>query len=118
MRSRPPIGQVMVVGDRRPFIAALVTLEPEAIEHWLAVRKRPKDTPRAQLREDPELLADVQKAVDYANEAVSRAEGIRKFVIIDGDFTEENGLLTPSLKVKRHAVTEVYGEEIEKLYGG
>jgi long-chain acyl-CoA synthetase len=118
MRSRPPIGQVMVVGDRRPFIAALVTLEPEAIEHWLAVRKRPKDTPRAQLREDPELLADVQKAVDYANEAVSRAEAIRKFVIIDGDFTEENGLLTPSLKVKRHAVTEVYGEEIEKLYGG
>jgi long-chain acyl-CoA synthetase len=118
MRSRPPIGQVMVVGDRRPFIAALITLEPEAIEHWLAVRKRPKDTPWAQLREDPELLADVQKAVDYANEAVSRAEAIRKFVIIDGDFTEENGLLTPSLKVKRHVVTEVYGEEIEKLYGG
>jgi long-chain acyl-CoA synthetase len=118
MRSRPPIGQVMVVGDRRPFIAALVTLEPEAVEHWLAVRKRPKDTPRARLREDPELLADVQKAVDYANEAVSRAEAIRKFVIVDGDFTEENGLLTPSLKVKRHAVTEVYGEEIEKLYGG
>ncbi|NGN68677.1 long-chain fatty acid--CoA ligase [Streptomyces sp. A7024] len=118
MRSRPPVGQVMVVGDKRAFIGALVTLEPEAMEHWLAVRKRPKDTPLSELREDPQLLAAVQKAVDYANEAVSKAESIRKFVIIDGDFTEENGLLTPSLKVKRHAVLEAYGAEIEALYGG
>ncbi|WP_419995766.1 AMP-dependent synthetase/ligase [Streptomyces boninensis] len=118
MRSQPPVGQVMVVGDKRPFIGALVTLEEEAMDHWLAVRKRPKDTPLSQLREDPELLADVQKAVDYANQAVSKAESIRKFTIIDGGFTEENGMLTPSLKVKRHAVMAAYGDEVEALYAG
>ncbi|MQY16047.1 Long-chain-fatty-acid--CoA ligase FadD15 [Streptomyces sp. RB5] len=118
LRSRPPVGQCMVVGDNRSFIAALVTLEAEAVEHWLAVRKRPRDTPVAELVEDPELRRDVQRAVDYANEAVSRAESIRKFVIVPGEFSEENGLLTPSLKVKRHAVGAAYAKEIEGLYGG
>jgi long-chain acyl-CoA synthetase len=118
LRSRPPVGQVLVVGDRRPYVAALVTLEREALTHWLAVRKRPRDTPVAELRDDPELRADVQRAVDYANEAVSRAESIRGFVIVDGEFTEENGMLTPSLKVKRQVVAEAYAAEIEGLYGG
>ncbi len=118
MRSRPPVGQVMVVGDRRPYVAALVTLEPEALAHWLAVRKRPRDTPAARLRDDPELRADVQRAVDYANEAVSRAESVRRFAIVAGEFTEENGMLTPSLKVRRHAVAEAYAAEIEALYEG
>ncbi|WBB58753.1 long-chain fatty acid--CoA ligase [Streptomyces sp. WMMC500] len=117
LRSRPPVGQVMVVGDGRPYVAALVTLEPEAVAHWLGVRKRPRDTPLGELRDDPELRAEVQRAVDYANEAVSRAESIRSFVIVDGEFTEENGMLTPSLKVKRHAVAEAYATEIEGLYG-
>ncbi|MEU8527825.1 long-chain fatty acid--CoA ligase [Streptomyces sp. NPDC048629] len=116
LRSRPPVGQCLVVGDNRSYIAALVTLEPEAMEHWLAVRRRPKDTPLAELCDDPELIADVQKAVDHANRAVSRAESIRRFRIVPGEFTEENGMLTPSLKVKRHAVMTGYAAEIEALY--
>ncbi|MCX4700617.1 long-chain fatty acid--CoA ligase [Streptomyces sp. NBC_01373] len=116
LRSRPPVGQCMVVGDNRPFVAALVTLDPEAVAHWLAVRKLPADTPLADLVRDPRMRAYVQKAVDYANEAVSRAESIRAFTLVEGEFTEDNGLLTPSLKVKRHAVTAAYGEEIEALY--
>ncbi|GHI07595.1 long-chain fatty acid--CoA ligase [Streptomyces cellostaticus] len=117
LRSRPPIGQCLVVGDRRPFVAALVTLDPEAVAHWLSVRELPPDTPMSQLVRDPRMRADVQRAVNYANEAVSRAESIRAFALVEGEFSEENGLLTPSLKVKRHAVTTVYAQEIEALYG-
>lgn len=116
LRSRPLVAQCVVVGDGRRYVAALVTLDPEAIAHWLAVRKRPRDTPFARLREDPELLADVRRAVDYANEAVSVAECIRRFRVVEGEFTEENGLLTPSLKVRRKAVTETYADDIEALY--
>ncbi|MGW6269792.1 AMP-dependent synthetase/ligase [Streptomyces sp. NPDC055060] len=117
LRSRAPVGQCIVVGDNRSYVAALITLDPEAVEHWLAVRKRPKDTPLAELCRDPKMIAEIQKAVDYANEAVSRAESIRKFSLVEGEFTEDNGLLTPSLKIKRHAVTAAYKTEIEALYG-
>ncbi|WP_409057768.1 AMP-dependent synthetase/ligase [Streptomyces sp. SYP-A7185] len=117
LRSRAPVGQCIVVGDNRSYVAALITLDPEAVEHWLAVRKRPKDTPHAELCRDPKMIAEIQKAVDYANEAVSRAESIRKFSLVEGEFTEDNGLLTPSLKIKRHAVTAAYKTEIEALYG-
>ncbi|WP_327686686.1 AMP-dependent synthetase/ligase [Streptomyces sp. NBC_00467] len=116
LRSRPPVGQCIVVGDNRPYVAALLTLEPDAVEHWLAVRKRPRNTPLAELCEDADLIADVQRAVDHANEAVSRAESIRRFRIVPGEFTEENGLLTPSLKIKRHAVAADYAAEIAALY--
>ncbi|GGJ16851.1 AMP-dependent synthetase/ligase [Streptomyces brasiliensis] len=116
LRGRPPVGQCIVVGDNRPFVAALVTLDPEAVAHWLSVRKRPADTPMSELVRDDELRAEVRKAVEYANQAVSRAESIREFTLVDGEFTEENGLLTPSLKVKRHAVTAAYAEQIEALY--
>ncbi|GAX50316.1 AMP-dependent synthetase/ligase [Streptomyces olivochromogenes] len=118
LRSRPPVGQCVVVGDNRPFVAALITLDPEALAHWLTVRKRPADTPLPALVGDPALRADVQKAVDHANEAVSRAESIRAFALVEGEFSEDNGLLTPSLKVRRHAVTAAYAAEIEALYGG
>jgi long-chain acyl-CoA synthetase len=117
LRSRPPIGQCVVVGDNRPFIAALITLDPEDIAHWLYVRGMPSDTPLAELVDDPRMREDVQKAVDFANQAVSRAESIRAFRLVEGDFTEENGLLTPSLKVKRHVVTKTYETEVEALYG-
>ncbi|WP_055570079.1 AMP-dependent synthetase/ligase [Streptomyces atriruber] len=117
LRSRSPVGQCIVVGDNRSYVAALVTLDPEAVEHWLTVRKRPKDTPLEELARDPKMIAEVQKAVDYANAAVSKAESIRKFAIVGGEFTEDNGLLTPSLKIKRHAVTAAYEAEIEDLYG-
>ncbi|WP_367042004.1 AMP-dependent synthetase/ligase [Streptomyces sp. Je 1-332] len=116
LRSRAPVGQCIVVGDNRSYVAALVTLDPEAVEHWLAVRKRPKDTPLAELCRDPKMIAEIQKAVDYANAAVSQAESIRRFTLVEGEFTEENGLLTPSLKIKRHAVTTAYATEIETLY--
>ncbi|MFE9607196.1 AMP-dependent synthetase/ligase [Streptomyces sp. NPDC006012] len=118
LRSRPPVGQCLVVGDNRPFVAALVTLDAEAVAHWLSVRGLPADTPVADLVRDDRLRAEVQRAVDYANEAVSRAESIRAFALVEGEFTEENGLLTPSLKVKRRAAAEVYAAEIEALYGG
>ncbi|MEU6707592.1 AMP-dependent synthetase/ligase [Streptomyces wuyuanensis] len=117
LRSRPPVGQCVVVGDNRPFVAALVTLDPEAVPHWLGVRGRPADTPLTELCDDPEMIADVGEAVGYANQAVSRAESIRGFRLVAGEFTEENGLLTPSLKVRRHAVAEAYKAEIEALYG-
>ncbi|MBE8469686.1 AMP-dependent synthetase/ligase [Streptomyces justiciae] len=116
LRSRSPVGQCLVVGDNRPFVAALITLDPDAVAHWLAVRKRPADTPLSELVRDPALRAAVQKAVDHANEAVSRAESIRAFTLVEGEFSEDNGLLTPSLKVKRHAVLAAYAEEIEALY--
>ena len=116
LRSRAPVGQCLVVGDNRPFVAALITLDPEALAHWLAVRRLPADTPLAELVRDPHLRADVQKAVDHANQAVSRAESIRAFALVEGEFTEDNGLLTPSLKVKRHVVTAAYADDIEALY--
>ncbi|WP_043669519.1 AMP-dependent synthetase/ligase [Streptomyces xylophagus] len=116
LRSRAPVGQCLVVGDNRPFVAALITLDPEALAHWLSVRGLPADTPLADLVEDPRLRADVQKAVDHANQAVSRAESIRAFALVEGEFTEDNGLLTPSLKLKRHVVTAAYAEDIEALY--
>ncbi|MEU0024825.1 AMP-dependent synthetase/ligase [Streptomyces sp. NPDC006335] len=116
LRSQAPVGQCLVVGDNRPFVAALITLDPEAMAHWLSVRGLPADTPHSELVEDERLLADIQKAVDHANAAVSRAESIRAFRLVEGEFTEENGMLTPSLKVKRHVVTAAYAQDIEALY--
>ncbi|MGW0705270.1 AMP-dependent synthetase/ligase [Streptomyces sp. NPDC002643] len=116
LRSRPPVGQCIVVGDNRPYVAALITLDPEDVTHWLHVRGMSPDTPLSELVDDPRMRADVQKAVDYANQAVSRAESIREFKLVEGEFNEENGLLTPSLKIKRHVVTETYAAAIEALY--
>ncbi|MER6284090.1 AMP-dependent synthetase/ligase [Streptomyces sviceus] len=116
LRSRAPVGQCLVVGDNRPFVAALITLDPEAMAHWLSVRGLPADTPHSELAQDERLRADIQKAVDHANTAVSRAESIRAFLLVEGEFTEDNGMLTPSLKVKRHVVTAAYAQEIEALY--
>jgi long-chain acyl-CoA synthetase len=116
LRSRPLIGQCVVVGDGRPYVAALITLDPDALRHWLTVRKRPLNQTIDALRYDPDLWEAVQRAVDYANDAVSTAEAIRRFLIVDGDFTEENGLLTPSLKVKRQEVMAAYAHDIDELY--
>jgi long-chain acyl-CoA synthetase len=116
LRSRPLIDQCVVLGDGRPYVAALITLDPDALQHWLTVRKRPLDRPLDALRRNPDLWAVVQQAVDYANDAVSKAEAIRRFQVVDGYFTEENGLLTPSMKVKRQEAVAVYADEIEELY--
>lgn len=107
IRAHPLVSQCVVIGDRRPFIAALITIDPEALS----------DTPITDLTTDPHLRAEVQTAVDEANKAVSKAEAIRVFRILPRDFTEATGELTPSLKVKRAVVMKEYADEIEAIYG-
>jgi long-chain acyl-CoA synthetase len=116
LRAHPLISQCLVVGDGRPFIACLVTLDPEALEHWKKQHSKPAAATIADLAADPDLTADIQGAVDEANQAVSRAESIRRFAVLDLDFTEENGYLTPSLKVRRGVVVKDFAAEIEALY--
>jgi long-chain acyl-CoA synthetase len=115
VRAHALVSQCMVVGDRQPFIAALVTVDPEALPGWLAARGRP-DTPVSSLLDDPDLRAEIQAAVTEANKAVSQAEGIKVFRILPRDFTEATGELTPSLKVKRAVVMKEYAEEIDAIY--
>jgi long-chain acyl-CoA synthetase len=116
LRAHPLISQTMVVGDNRPFIACLITLDPEALDHWKSSRGKPAEATPADLAKDTDLLAELQAAVDDANKAVSRAESIRKFTVLPSDFTESSGHLTPSLKVKRAVVAKDYAAEIEALY--
>ncbi|MGW3717498.1 AMP-dependent synthetase/ligase [Streptomyces sp. NPDC005133] len=115
LRAHPLVGQCMVVGDNRPFITALITLEPEGLLHWRQMRKK-QDVPIRELVADEELRGALQRAVDEANRLVSRAESIRKFVVLPVDFTEEGGHLTPSLKLKRDAILRDFEAEIEALY--
>jgi long-chain acyl-CoA synthetase len=118
LRAHPLISQCMVVGDNRPFIACLITLDPEALEHWKRQHGKPADATAADLAADPDLIAEIQAAVDDANLAVSRAESIRKFKILPVDFTTDNDYITPSLKVKRALVAKDFASEIEALYAG
>ncbi|WP_405892330.1 AMP-dependent synthetase/ligase [Streptomyces sp. NBC_01527] len=115
LRAHPLVGQCMVVGDNRPFITALITLEPDGLLHWRQMRKK-QDVPIRDLVADEELRGALQRAVDEANRLVSRAESIRKFVVLPVDFTEEGGHLTPSLKLKRDAILRDFEAEIEELY--
>lgn len=117
LRAHPLVGQCMVVGDNRPYVAALVTLEPEGLAHWRQMHKK-TTMPMRELVEDEELRADVQRAVDEANQLVSRAESIRRFVVLPGEFTEARGHLTPSLKLKRGVVAREFDREINALYRG
>jgi long-chain acyl-CoA synthetase len=116
VRAHPLVSQALVVGDGRPYVACLITLDPEAVSAWLARRNRPADTSLAHLADDPDLLAEIQAAVDDANKAVSRAESIRKFRVLATDFTEQDGYLTPSLKLRRNIVTKDFADEIDALY--
>ncbi|WP_406394366.1 AMP-dependent synthetase/ligase [Streptomyces sp. NBC_00887] len=115
LRAHPLVGQCLVVGDNRPFVTALITLEPDGLAHWRRMRKK-VDVPIRELVNDAELRAALQRAVDEANRLVSRAESIRKFTVLPKDFTEESGHLTPSLKLKRDAITRDFDAEIEDLY--
>ncbi len=117
LRAHPLISQCIVIGDRQPFIAALVTIDEEAWPGWLAKHGRPAESKVAELREDEDLRKTVQEAVDDANQAVSRAEAIRVFRILPRDWSEETGELTPSLKVKRNVVVKEYADEIAAIYG-
>jgi long-chain acyl-CoA synthetase len=118
VRAHWLVSQCLVVGDQQPFIAALVTIDPEAYPAWLEKHGRPADTPLADVVEDAELRAEIQAAVDDANRAVSKAESIRKFTILGEDWTEAGGQLTPSLKLKRNVVQKEAAKEIEALYSG
>lgn len=115
VRDHPLVNQCIVVGNDRPFVAALVTLDQEAVEHWLQMRGKPRLTP-AELVRDPDLETEVRRAVVAANTLVSQAESIRTFRILAQPFTEEHGLLTPSLKLKRKAIENTYADEVEALY--
>ncbi|WBB79964.1 AMP-binding protein [Micromonospora sp. WMMD882] len=116
VRAHPLVSQCVVVGDRRPFIAALVTLDEEALPKWREAAGLPADVPVEELRDHEALRAEIQGAVDAANEAVSKAEAIRVFRILPRDFTEATGELTPSLKIKRNVVHETYAAEIAAIY--
>lgn len=110
------VGQALVVGDQKPFIAALITVDPEAFPQWLKQTDRPADTKVADVADDHQLRAEIQSAIDDANQAVSKAEAIKKFVIVDEDWTEEGGQLTPSLKLKRNVVVKENEKLIAALY--
>ncbi len=115
LRATPLISQALVVGEAKPFVAALITLDPEVLPGWLE-RHELTGLAFEELRANDLLRAAVQKAIDKANESVSRAETIRTFEILEHDFTEENGYLTPSLKLKRNLVTKDFAADIEGLY--
>jgi long-chain acyl-CoA synthetase len=116
LRAHALVSQCIVVGDQRPFIGALITLDEEALPGWLESKGKPADTPVGTLRDDPDVKAEIDAAVADANKAVSHAEAIKKYRILDTDFTEENGMLTPSLKLKRAVVMKEFGTEVEALY--
>ena len=116
IRMHAIISQCMVVGDGRPFVGVLVTIDEEAFGPWKARHGKPADATAADLRDDPDLNAEVQAAVDDANKAVSRAESIRKFRILDGDFTQEQGHLSAKLGIKRAVLAKEFAAEIEAMY--
>ncbi|MET9775904.1 AMP-dependent synthetase/ligase [Streptomyces sp. NPDC006367] len=115
VRDHPLVGQCIVVGNDRPYVAALITLDQEAVDHWLAMRGKPR-LPPAELVRDAALEKEVRRAVVTANTLVSQSEAIRTFRILARPFTEEDGLLTPSLKLKRKAIENAFAAEVEALY--
>ncbi|MFD9335436.1 AMP-dependent synthetase/ligase [Streptomyces sp. NPDC060028] len=115
VRSHPLVSQCVLVGNDRPFIAALITLDMEGIAHWMAMRGRPQ-LPASDLVHDADLATEIRRAVVAANTLVSQAEAIRTFRVLAEQFTEERGLLTPSLKLKRRAIEKTYAKEVAALY--
>ena len=116
IRSNPIVGQVVVVGDQKPFISALVTLDSEMLPTWLANNGLPGDMSLADAAKNEVVRAEVQRAIDRANATVSRAESIRKFVILDTEWTEASGHLTPKLSIKRNVIMQDFAGQIDELY--
>jgi long-chain acyl-CoA synthetase len=117
IRAHPLVSQCMVIGDRQPFIAALVTIDEDAWPKWLSGRGHDESTSVADMRDDEALRAEIQQVIDGANQAVSKAEAIKAFRILGEDFTEASGELTPSLKIKRSVVLKTHATEIADIYG-
>ena len=116
IRANPIIGQVVVVGDQRPFISALVTLDPEMLPTWLANKGLDAKMSLVDASKNEGVRAEVQRAVDAANARVSRAESIRKFTILDSEWTEASGHLTPKLSIKRNIIMNDFADEIAAIY--
>ena len=116
LRSHALISQTMVVGDGRPYVAALITVDAEALEPWKERYGKPAEATIASLRDDPDLIGAIQAAVDDANQAVSRAESIRRFRILPDDFTQENGQLSVKMGIRRSVLYKDFADDIEALY--
>lgn len=113
LRAHPLISQAMVVGDGKPFVGLLVTLDEEAVSRWKQARNIPESRTITDLAIDPTLRAEIQDAINATNSMVSHAEAIKKFYILDRDLTEEADELTPTMKVKRNVVARRYADAIE-----
>lgn len=116
IRANPIVGQVVVVGDQKPFIAALITLDPEMLPTWLANNGLPGDMSLKDAAANPKVREEVQRAIDIANKSVSRAESIRKFTILDTEWTEASGHLTPKLSIKRSVIMQDFADAVDELY--
>ncbi|MEU4078446.1 long-chain fatty acid--CoA ligase [Streptomyces venezuelae] len=116
IRAHALVAECMVVGDGRPFVGALVTIDEEFLGRWASEHGKPAGSTAATLRDDADLVAEVQRAIDDGNAAVSKAESVRKFRILPAQFTEEAGHITPSLKLKRNVVAKDFADEIEAIY--
>jgi long-chain acyl-CoA synthetase len=116
IRANPLVSQVIAVGDQRPFIAALITLDADMLPVWLGNNGLDANMSIADAAKNAAVLAELQNAVDQANARVSRAESIRKFVVLPTDLTEASGHLTPKLSIKRHVILEDFADVIESIY--
>ncbi len=116
IRANPIVGQVVVVGDQKPFISALITLDPEMLPAWLANNDLPADMSLTDASKNAKVRAEVQRAIDIANKNVSRAESIRKFAILDTEWTEASGHLTPKMSIKRNVILDDFAAEVEDIY--
>lgn len=116
LRAHWLVSQCMVVGDQQPFIGCLVTIDHEAFPAWVKQAGKPEGSTVADLKDDADLRAVIQSAIDDANKAVSHAEAIKKFAILPGDWTEEGGQMTPSLKLKRNVVMKECEADVAALY--
>ena len=116
LRAHPLVSQAMVVGDGKPFVGVLITLDPDILKRWKLDRNIPENRSTKELATEPQLRAEIQDAINEVNATVSHAEAIKKFYILESDLTEEENELTPTLKVKRNVVAQRYSDAIDHLY--
>jgi long-chain acyl-CoA synthetase len=117
LRASPIIGQAVVIGDQRPFVSVLISLDPEMLPVWLSNNGESPDLTLAQAAINPKVLAELQNSIDEVSATVSNAEAIKKFAVIESELTEESGHLTPSLKIKREVIARDFGPIIDEIYG-
>ena len=116
LRQHPLVSQAMLVGDKQPFVGALITLDQEALPGWLSAHGLPAEMTLEEAAANETLLAEIASAVATANSLVSKAEQVKKWSVLNTDFTIDGGELTPTLKVKRNVVMDKYGDEVDAIY--